>query len=350
MAKPIIYNLDAMNCEEENVISFTYSGGLIKSNAIRIKRASDNEIIYEGTYSSAKGIHVLPANSIDVSENGTEYYVQIKVTENDDTESVWSDIRYAMFITTPSFSFEDITNPMTVHQSFLDVSLGYQQAEGEPIQSYEFFLYDQSKSELYASDILYDVENMIHRYSGLEDNTYYIRAKGNTIHNYKVDTGYIEITVDYVIPIIYNTFYITNNYEGGYISYETNIVDIDYTGEDTFTFIDGRINLMDKSIYYEKGFIIPDNFTFIIKGKNLYRSGVKFFELYNTEKNTGFYITSYIYDDDQIRFKLISNNGLEDYILYSSPIELTENDLVDFWVRRINGIFDFKVYKNGEVV
>ena len=350
MAKPIIYNLKAMNCEEDNTISFSYSGGLMKSSTIAIRSASDNTLVYTGTYSSARGRHIIPANSIDVSQYGTQYYIQIKVTENDDTESPWSDTKFAVFITSPTFEFSNVEDMTQVHQSFLNAELSYEQNDGELLKEYAFYLYDFSKVLLSNSPIKYDVEEMNYVYNGLEDGIYYIRAIGTTVHGYQVDTDYIEIIVDYIVPEIYTTLLLTNNYNGGYISYETNIVSIDYTGEETFEFEDGMINLMDKEIYYDQGFTIPDNVTFIVKGKNINRSNEKYFEVYDSEKKKGFYITAYVYDDETIRYKLIGIGDLSNYVLYSPALLASSTDIITFWIRRKNGLYLFKVYKNGEVV
>ena len=54
------------------------------------------------------------------------------------------------------------------------------------------------------------------------------------------------------------------------------------------------INLMNKELYYDQGFQITDNATFIVKGKKLYGVNKKYFEVYNTEKQSGFYVTSFI--------------------------------------------------------
>ena len=350
MAKPIIYNLKAMNCEESNTISFSYSGGLIKKSTISVRSATNNTLVYSGTYNSAREQFIIPANSINVSQYGTQYYIQIKVTENDDTESPWSDTKFAVFIRTPSFAFSNVTDMMQVHQSFLNAELSYSQADGELLQEYAFYIYDYSKELLSNSSIRHDLDDMTYVYNGLEDGVFYVRARGTTVHGYQVDTGFVEIIVDYVIPEIYTTFLLTNNYNGGYITYETNIVSIDYTGDEEFDFIDGYINLLDKSIYYDQGFTITDNATFIVKGKQLLGNNKKFFEVYDIDKNYGFYITMYGYDDNTIRYKLIGIGSLSNYVLYSPAMTVNSTDEITFWIRRKDGLYLFKVYKNGEVV
>ena len=347
MAKPIIYSLDAMAYEEDNIIPFTYSGGIIKKSEIRISASSNNEVIYSGTQTSGSTNYLLPANSIDVNTYGTQYYVQIRVTENDNTKSSWSDTRFVYFITTPTFRFTNITEDEVIEQSYVDLQLLYYQLENEQLQEVIYYLYDSSKTLLTTSGVSYDVSVLKYKFNGLVDGIYYVRAKGETVHGYQVDTNYVKINIDYITPETFSNFYITNNYNLGQIEYETNIISIDYHGDDEFEFEDGYINLIEKTLIYDRGFNVADNCTFIIKGKDMYRSDVVFFSLFDSNRKFGFYITSYIYDDDKIRYKLVANNGLDNYILYSPPIdELESSDLVAFWIRKKEDIYLFKVYIN----
>ena len=43
MAKPVIYSLDAMSYQVDNIIPFTYLGGTIKSSSIRVSEAVNNQ-------------------------------------------------------------------------------------------------------------------------------------------------------------------------------------------------------------------------------------------------------------------------------------------------------------------
>lgn len=351
MAKPIIYSLDAMSYQEDNEIPFTYSGGLIKKSEIRISSAIDNTVIYEETQTSASTQFLVPANSIDVDTYGTQYYVQIRVTESNNTKSTWSDTRFAYFITTPTFQFVNLNDDTVLEQSFIDAQLIYYQLENELLQNVIYYLYDASKTLLSSSGINYNVSDLTYKFIGLEDGIYYVRAKGETIHGYQVDTGYIHVTIDYITPETFSTFYLTNETVNGQIRYETNIVSIDYHGDEQFEFEDGYINLIEKTLIYDRGFKIANNCTFVIKGKDMYRSEVIFFSLFDTNKKNGFYITSYIYDDGSIRYKLMSSNGLDNYVLYSPPISpLDPSDLVDFFIRKKENIYLFKVYVNGTEV
>lgn len=344
MAKPVIYSLDAMSYQVDNIIPFTYLGGTIKSSSIRVSEAVNNQLVYEGTQDSASTQFVLSENSIDVSTYGTQYYIQIRVTEMDNTRSSWSDIRFVIFITTPTFRFSNILDNATIRQSYFDANVLYYQLEDELLHDIVFYLYDSNKNLLVSSPTIYDVSNLNYNYNGFIDGVYYFRAKGETIHGYKVDTGDLKVTVDYVTPETFSDFYLVNDYRNGQIRYESNIISIDYHGDETFEFIDGYINLIDKTLTYEKGFRVDNDCTFIIKGKDMYRSGIIFFELLDEERKYGFRITSFIYDDESIRYKLVAFNGLNNYILYSEPFEkLDSDDLVNFWIRKVSNVYSFNV-------
>lgn len=355
MVKPIISYLDAISCNEENTIPFTYSGNLIKKVKIKITTSSDIEnVIYgEGdgtgvdkTQVRARSIYQLPADAIDVSEYGTRYYIQVKVIENDDSESLWSDPRLVTIITSPIFKFDNVEAEDTITHSYLDAILNYSQSENELLQSYQFYIYDNNHILLSSSDVLYDISSLSYRYNGLEDGIYYIRAKGSTVNGYDVDTDYIKIYVNFERPELYSNFYLTNNFSKGSVTYRTNILSIDYHGDAVFDYVDGFIDLTAQDLYYDKGFNIDSNATFIIKGKGFLQSNVKFFEAKNSTQSNSFYITAFIYDDNSIRFKLISTNGLNNYVLYSPACSITNEDLITFAIRKVNGLYDFKVYKN----
>lgn len=347
MAKPVIYSLDAMSYQENNEIPFTYSGGTIKSSSIRITEAVNNTLVYEGTQNTASTQYSLPADVIDVPTYGIQYYIQIRVTDNDGSRSAWSDTRFAYFITTPTFQFSNVREDAVIKQSYLDVILLYYQLEGEPLQDVIYYLYDSSKNLLSTSGIVYDVANLSYNYNGFVDGIYYIRAKGETVHGYQVDTGDLKITVDYVTPETFSNFFLYNDYINGYIRYETNIISIDYHGDETFEYEDGYINLIEKTLIYDRGYRVDDDCIFIIKGKDMYRSEVIFFELLDKDHKYGYRITSYIYDDDRIRYKLYATNGLDNYVLYSPPIDALEpDDLVAFWIKKVKNIYSFKVFVN----
>ena len=351
MAKPVIYSLNAMSYQEDNEIPFTYSGGTIRSSSIRITDAINNTLVYEGTQNTASTQYTLPADSVDVTTYGIQYYIQIRVTDNDGTRSAWSDTRFAYFITTPTFQFSNVREDAIIKQSYLDVSLLYYQLEDELLQNVIYYLYDSSKNLLLTSGIVYDVTNLTYNYNGFVDGIYYIRARGETVHGYQVDTGDIKITVDYITPETFSNFYLYNDFQNGYIRYETNIISVDYHGDEDFEYEDGYINLIEKTLIYDRGFRVDGDCVFIIKGKDMYRSGVTFFELLDSNHKYGFYITSYIYDDDSIRYKLIAPNGLDNYVLYSNPISALEpEDLVAFWVKKKNNIYSFKVYITRTVI
>ena len=63
----------------------------------------------------------------------------------------------------------------------------------------------------------------------------------------------------------------------------------------------------------------------------------------------GFTLSSYIYDDGQMRYKLTVPNGICNYVLYSEPIMPEMWDIVTIHIRRINNVYQLYCFiEEGE--
>ena len=62
----------------------------------------------------------------------------------------------------------------------------------------------------------------------------------------------------------------------------------------------------------------------------------------------GFSISSRIYPDNKLRFKLTVPNGVGNYILYSEPLEFGNDNMVTLAVRRINDVYQIYVWDTEE--
>ena len=130
----------------------------------------------------------------------------------------------------------------------------------------------------------------------------------------EVDTGYLEITVKYENPNTYARIYATPVPSQGCIQVATNLIIIQYNGTDSFEYIDGMIDLRDKTLYYDEGFLIKDDFTVLIRGINLWQTA-DIFKMSNG--NHGLTLSSRIYNNGNLRFRLMAPNGIGNYLLYS---------------------------------
>lgn len=342
MAKPIINITSAVSCEDDFAVKFTWNGSLIKSNYIRICSAITDNVIYEHTVSSGKYEHIVPANTIDVDLYGTQYYAQVKVVDLNGVESSLSDKCYLTVIHAPKFKFSNITDGQKIINSACYMECSYSQQDGELLREYQFILYDENKEQINSTEIMYDTTNMFYTFKGLDNGSYYIRAIGQTVNNYTVDTGYYNIQISYERTSAYSTFYLENNPEKGYISFHTNLILIKYEGGETFEIENSMVNTNGKELYYDSGFEIRDDFTIMLRGKDLWKTNKCLFRAKNEVQEIT--LSSMIYDDNTLRFKLTVPTELSGYVLYSNPIIFTSDDMVTIWLRRKDNICKIKAY------
>lgn len=157
----------------------------------------------------------------------------------------------------------------------------------------------------------------------------------------ELDTGYTEISVKFENPNDYARIYATAVPKQGCIQVTSNLIIIQYNGTDEFEYIDGMIDLRDKILYYDEGFLIKNDFTAIIRGINLWQTNDIF------KMSNGAYeltLSSRIYNNGQLRFRLMVSNGVANYLLYSEPLVFENTDMVNIMIRRKNDIYQIKVF------
>ena len=249
---------------------------------------------------------------------------------------------------TPAFYFENVTDKSVIDNSSLAASIHYYSPDQENIGKYIFYLYDSSKKLLRSSKEFTDDTNLNYTYQGLDNNTvYYIRCIGVTVNGMELDTGYIEITVKFENPNKYARVYATPLPFQGCIQVATNLVIIQYNGTDSFEYIDGMIDLRDKTLYYDKGFLIENDFTLLLRGINLWQTA-DILKMNNGK--LGLTLSSHIYTDRTLRFRLLVPNGVGNYLLYSEPLIFENTDMITIALRRKNNIYQLKTFVDHDFV
>lgn len=351
MIKPIINKITPFDAENDNAISFSWDGNQSHANRLIIYDIKTLEIIYDKKIETFELQHVLTANTL---ENGKQWIAQIVTFDVNDTPSEPSDKILFYTFKTPQFYFCELKNghpAQEVHEIKSGKIIGnqnyqaliyYQQENYEDLQSHKFYLYDGTKTLLYESETMFNSYNIKFNYTGLNNHTvYYLRCIGITVNGMEVDTGYIQVYTDYQEPDKYGVIYAENDPDHGYIKYHTNIIVIKYNGNKIFKYIDDLIDLREDSIYYDTGFVIRDDFTLKLRGMYLNRTNT-LLELRNTKYSL--VLSSYLYDDGTIRFKITVFNGVSNYILYSTPLTFEEKDMVHIAIRRKNDIYKLEVF------
>lgn len=336
MAKPVINKINPLDATKDNIISMSYVGNLPYSNRIVISDAMTLAVLYDDTSTNTNFAieHTIPANTLT---NGKKYAIQGQVFDLDGNASSLSDKAYFWCLATPLFYFENVNDGDVFNTASIFATLVYQQPDYEDLNTYRYYLYDGTKNLLLESEIFYGTDNLIYTYRGLNDDKfYYIRAIGNTVNGIQLDTGYIKIFVNYENPEDYKLIYAECDPKNSIVTYQTNFVVINPSDATEYEFDNGWINLIDKTLVYDKDFIVNGDFTMSIRGRDMYRNQTI---MRASNENEGFTLSSYVYDDGQMRYKLSVPNGLCNYILYSNPIMPEEQDIVTIHIRRINNVY-----------
>ena len=345
MSKPNINYISPFDATQEHKVSMSYLGNIPYSNRIIIYDATTLFVVFDDTCTGFTLEHIIPAN---VLQNGKKYAIQGQVFDSVGNASVLSDKAYFWCFATPSFYFGNVNNDDTITTASFYANLVYDQPDWEDIAEYRFYLYDEVKNLLVESESYYTTDNMNYPYRGLEDDKfYYIRAIGATQNGIQMDTGYIKVFVNYENPEDYKLIYAECNEQNSVVTYQTNFVVINPSDTTTqYEYENGWINLLDKTLVYDQDFIVDGDFTMSIRGKDLYRNTTI---LKCSNDKMGFTLSSYIYDDGNMRYKLTVPNGICNYVLYSEPIMPEMWDIVTIHIRRINNIYQLYCFiEEGE--
>ena len=331
--------INPFDANKDYEIELSWMGNRAHANKIIIYDNETNDVVFDDMISSFALKHTIPANTL---RNGKKYVIQAQIYDVENIPSPLSNKVLFYTFVTPDFYFEDlIENPIISNSSFT-ATIHYFSEDWEEISKYNFYLYDSSKKQLLQSIEMTNDHDISYTYKGLDNNTvYYIRCIGITVNGIELDTGYVEITVKFENPNTYARIYATPIPSQGCIQVASNLIIIQYNGTDDFDYIDGMIDLRDKTLYYNEGFLIENDFTIIIRGINLWQTADIF------KMNNGIHeltLSSRIYHEDKLRFRLLVPNGVNNYLLYSEEQVFENDDMVTIMMRRKNNVYQLKVF------
>lgn len=339
MAKPIIMRIQPFDANKDYEITLSWLGNRAHANRIVVYDNETNEIVFDDMISTFILKHTIPAHTLI---NGKSYVIQAQIYDVYNTPSVLSDKVLFYTFATPEFRFDNLDEKPIIRNSSFTATIYYYSSDWENISKYKFYLYDASKKLLRESAELTDNYNINYTYNGLDNNTiYYIRCTGITVNGMELDTDYTEITVKLKNPNIYARIYASPLPAQGCIQIASNIKIIQYNGTDTFEYIDGMIDLRDKTLYYDSGFLIEDDFTVLIRGMNLWQNA-ELFKMRNQDMTLT--LSSRIYTDGKLRFRLLVPNGVSNYLLYSEELTFKNEDMIAIAIRRKKNVYQLKVF------
>jgi hypothetical protein len=270
LVTPIGIAVPAFDATHDQVFSFTVQGGdQVVGNILTIIDNNSGDVVYEREIESYVYNQTLPAYTL--SNNG--YYAFHFRTKNinGNTSYASSNITFRTF-TTPTLAFTNIPSTDIIESGSYSFTVQYNQIEGELLNTLYFYLYDATQTQLKASNAYTSIAtppiNFTHQFSGFtDDERYYVRAIATTVYNTIVDTGFIEINVNYSYEGAYFAVSAVNNAKSGYVQISNNIAEIDGQVYDidgiptTPQFIDGNSLLLDNGDYLKwvDGFSFANN-------------------------------------------------------------------------------------------
>lgn len=339
MARPILNKIQPFDADKPYEVTLSWYGNRAHANRILIYDNETNIIIFDDIVSTYTLKHTIPAYTLT---NGKKYIIQAQTYDEENVASPLSDKILFYTFETPDFYFSNIPDDGKIANASFSASVYYYSSDFEDISTYKFYLYDSTRRQLLESNSMMDSFNISYPYRGLENNTvYYIRCLGVTVNGMELDTGFVEISVKYENPNTYARIYTTSLPSQGCVKVDTNLIIIQYNGTDSFEYADGMINLKDKTLYYDEGFLIEDDFTVIIRGINLWQNA-DIFKMSNGKE--GLTLSSHIYHEGKLRFRLIVPNGVGNYLLYSEPQVFDDQDMVTVAIRRKNNVYQLRVF------
>lgn len=339
MARPVIMRIPPFDATKDSEITLSWMGNRAHANRIIIYDNDTNETVFDDTVSSFALKHTIPAHTL---ENNKKYLVQAQTFDVENVASPLSNKVLFFTFATPDFYFEGLPDDRTVTNSSFTAAVHYYSQDWEAVSKYVFYLYDASKKLLLQSSEMTDGFDISYAYRGLDNHTaYYIRCAGVTVNGMELDTGYVGITVKFENPNTYARIYATPLPSQGCIQVATNLIIIQYNGTDSFSYMDGMIDLRGKTLYYDEGFSVKEDFTVIIRGMYLWQNA-ELFRMCN--KNAGLTLSSHVYPGGKLRFRLVVPNGVNRYLLYSDEQVFENKDMVTVIIRRKNNLYQLKVF------
>lgn len=362
MVRPILIGVPAWNATQEFIFSFSVGtgGNQVVANRLIIRDNITNEIVYNQKQTTYRYEHIVPADTLT---NGSYYNATVTTYDAlDDTSVASLPIQFYCY-STPTIVFTNIPASGLITGSSYEFTMMYNQDEDEPLNSYQFNLYNTSLALVSTSGTLYTQDGVppfydSYIFSGFEDGSiYYVVVSGSTVNGTVITTELTQITVEYSAPSLHTLVELTNNCEEGFISVRSNIAPIEGKSEPPDPiFIDNQeldVRADGHYVWYDEGFSISGNFasTAWVRSPNLNSTLFEF----RDEQGNHFdiiYRNGYEDDDDttdlKAYFELVATTtaGVS-YYIYSNYVDiLPSTDRYAIYISRISDIFHIYVDDN----
>ena len=203
MAKPIISKFSVIDATRENIVRYTcYDDTINEVEYIIYDNASGNIIVdqtVKTSGSSSVRMFMLPANL--VHNRLLPYYLKIAVTNQSGKKSDFSDAVLFYCHEKPVLKFVDVEAraEKTIPFPAFSFNVEYKniEEEGETLNLYKYQLYDSDKTLLHE-EIYHGSISHAFNVESLDNNkVYYVRAVGETVNGYVLDTDFCIFRIEY---------------------------------------------------------------------------------------------------------------------------------------------------------
>lgn len=207
LTTPVIQPFSPFPSTSSQTVSFSVGSGSNQAtqNKINIYNTTTNTLIFTNTVQTFLLQAVIPANTL--TNSITPYKVTIQTGDINNNWSTESDPLLFYCLSSPTYNFTNIDISGKVYNQNVTFSCDYFQVEGEQIQSYIYYLYDQNQSLIQSyTNTFTSTSPLTQLVSGLANNTlYYIQVKTVSVHGQLGDSGLVAFTPLYVLPSLFST-------------------------------------------------------------------------------------------------------------------------------------------------
>lgn len=316
------------------------------ANTLIIKDNDTNEIVYNSKQETLLLRHILPANTL---QNGKTYNVSIQVFDKDNNPSILSDQLIFKCYTTPTLSL-NIMNEQIVNSPSYLFQINYSQPEGEELQYYSLELYDANKQKLYNTGAKYNIESGITLTDFIDNNSYYIKAYGQTINHMEIETDLILFHVEYITPELYSYMTVENRDLYGdmqFTSYLTSIEGHGVNGDPVFVDAEYVDAVNGTSIKFDENFVINNGILslvgkeFILNKPFLIMRNNKYHTMTFTWRNGIFKQEN---DIEKWYVELQCLDGkVESYYISNFILPPLKDQLLDIQIKMVNNFIDIDI-------
>lgn len=338
MAVPVLRRVFPFPATEDYTFKFDVSGTSkqIVHNELEIKLSSDtSQVVYKKRIQEFRYQHIVPSNTL---VNGNQYVALIRTYDFNQVLIGESEPIFFYCFSLPVLQIPTIVDGEVGNQTVL-FSGKYYQAEDEPLQHYQFILYDDNKNILDKSPEMFDA-NIQYEFGGLENRqTYFIELKVFTLNEMQHSTGLIEFTVRYIVPRFNTAVTVENIPDEASIKIECNILRIlGWAENEPVEYIDGEMaDLRDNSVWFDEGFSIKNNFTIQMWVKEIVDNST-FFTMYARDNSN----IQLRYKNNKIYlYKKLNDEYITQMLIGEQEILPTVSDIIFICIKHIDGLFDF---------